>query len=1700
MKIKQWLGYNEDASQYLLRPGELRILNNLQSRRPGMLITRQGLNKIYGRYDNEGIYGIYRRATILGNDSDFLWLQKVRVPRDLTEEQLQALEPPFEYKWMIRRVVGNASRVIDTLDIQPEGALAPITGFAVAEDRHARMFLFYGHGIPPRLYRQDDIGNVAIPMGLDAPLAAPSVTPSGKGYFIEAVDVKSGGGSYYEPPELTLLGGDPDRPARLKAIVERGNVVGVEVADGGSNYKSPPRIRASVDSIGTGFRGRGNMSNAHRQITGFNEIKAGAIAGAAPVAGETYGTTNGTDGNSILYLSQAVARSASLVSASGATLTLNSVLGIEAGDVVTSYPAASPFTGQTPVTVASVSESANTVTISNAGFSPLAGVAYELSFRRPAEIAQAPAEYDPERRRFYATIPLSSSSSGQGAHAALEFSPTPLGHALNQGDNSSITVINNNWQTYTNAAGQVVPFLYDEYWGGSDYDKPRSAANRVYGGIQAGGGLGRVLGYTGAVAGRSADVYWPNYQKLSVWFNTGVPSGAIGQWQRVDVPVETETDPNTGVTAKVLRFRLRPSRAAKTIKSLAGGSIETEYADYNELPDAIPPEVKIYLRECPESWITNGGQSLPFSVKEEQTNRLAWFSPATAMARPIVDIRPSSTSAIDADLVTITDPGAGWAKDTQFSFRLYQASAYSEEYDYNTAVSDTFRPGGHARQDGKFVQFTFTANAPDALTPHGPPNTLITPAQVAIAGEGYSSGENGAVTLYKRSVDAGIDAVSPAQTITWQTETLSTMSSESAGHIVSVLINSKGRNYFAPPTIEVRGGGNGYGLSLLPVVENGRIESVQILDPGVGYTEAPDLYTSARAAQATAVMRPSMRGTYRCAYRFADRSDTVVGTRTATLGESATTLTLSSTEGVEPDMVLEAPELPFNSKIKSVLGGNQVEINQEIKGLAPDTEITVTLRDMTKPIAYSDLSPIKDVDAGPNAERPHSSLMEWSLPGVSPPERADMVELWRTSADQSLVFYRLEAYGVPNDDGIEIVGEDTLTDEELFNPDRPNYAAMPIVLPNGNVNAYRFGKPRDDMAVGVAFQDRLWMGVSTSGDDPNTLFYSEFDEFESLPDVNELPIQNNQKNTDVLTALVPFGSMLLAMQHTHTYAVAYNTDPAVDATIQMMSHRGCLHQRCWDLHENILYSADESGIYSMSRNGEVQDISLPIRDYFVSELIDFSKRETFFLQADPRTHILRFFCCLKSNPTDTPSVALCFDIQAKSWWTESYPTSLTSACTGRPDSARISTALLGDVQGHLYEINADSDQANSSLTDTFVLAGGSGYREPPPITVPGNTGAIVQGVVSEGRLVDVVIQSPGWDSAWGIGLLTQDDKRLAGHDGNPVLGMEYDAIELEIGPPEPGGVQAEACANWAVTPRLRRLSTVSEGESRVYLLPRNLADIEPEAEQLLTAEDGSTLVDEATQVPIECDPPQVEVGMEAIGAFLPLNSFVSRLDGPWVYLVHPDGEPISVRHGAPRPAQQWVFVGSGLSPWINTDPKNGGTDMEVVFRKPFRTHVPFRMATGSMQLANEDNVKNGDSLVDRSVTLVYTPTPSTKEVEIIERFDGQETMRPNIFRRNRGGPGSFRHRQDSASTVLDVSRDASHLGFSTGVAKAKFASRSNADMTGTDQHLQIEVYGRPEQASPWQRTNFWNPDDSINTPHQFVLHNMTVNGVVENAE
>ena len=149
MKITEWRGYNEDSSQYLLRPGELRSLRNLQPRRMGMLLSRPGLKKLYGKYDNESVLHLYRRDSAIGDPDDYLWLQQGLIERDLTEEEILALEVPEQACWFLRRILGNEERVIDQIPVSD--SLSDLKSVSIAEDRHGRMFLFYGHGIMPKL-------------------------------------------------------------------------------------------------------------------------------------------------------------------------------------------------------------------------------------------------------------------------------------------------------------------------------------------------------------------------------------------------------------------------------------------------------------------------------------------------------------------------------------------------------------------------------------------------------------------------------------------------------------------------------------------------------------------------------------------------------------------------------------------------------------------------------------------------------------------------------------------------------------------------------------------------------------------------------------------------------------------------------------------------------------------------------------------------------------------------------------------------------------------------------------------------------------------------------------------------------------------------------------------------------------------------------------------------------------------------------------------------------------------------------------------------------------------------------------------------------------------------------------------------------------------------------------------------------------
>ena len=418
---------------------------------------------------------------------------------------------------------------------------------------------------------------------------------------------------------------------------------------------------------------------------------------------------------------------------------------------------------------------------------------------------------------------------------------------------------------------------------------------------------------------------------------------------------------------------------------------------------------------------------------------------------------------------------------------------------------------------------------------------------------------------------------------------------------------------------------------------------------------------------------------------------------------------------------------------------------------------------------YSNLSPVTEVDSGDGA-----GYVEWDIPTAPAGVK---VELWRTSSNQALVVYRIAKYDsagnleIPSSNAGSGVFLDDINDNELLDPLREGFTAMPITLPNGGLNANRFSPPPKDYAVGVFFQDRFWMGVyaPAAGDNdarpqPNTLRFSEQNEPESMPDVNELVVQQNLRSADYVTALVPYAGAMLVMQSRHCHRLTYVVQPVIDAGINLFAYRGCLNQRCWDIYEGRCFSMDTSGVYSVDPQGQLDDLSVGIDDLFQSK-IDWSKRSWFWLRAEREYNILRVCVAYKGDSGEYPTRQLVYALDFKAWFEERYPSRLTSACDVRAASGQ-TAMLVGADSGKLYKLNSgEDDDGTGFISGVAITNPGRGYRRPPAVIALGGSGAEIESAInSDGSVSGLVVKH---------------------------CGTGYTSGDLVMEPPPEGGIQAE---------------------------------------------------------------------------------------------------------------------------------------------------------------------------------------------------------------------------------------------------------------------------------------------------------------------
>jgi len=469
-----------------------------------------------------------------------------------------------------------------------------------------------------------------------------------------------------------------------------------------------------------------------------------------------------------------------------------------------------------------------------------------------------------------------------------------------------------------------------------------------------------------------------------------------------------------------------------------------------------------------------------------------------------------------------------------------------------------------------------------------------------------------------------------------------------------------------PPRIEfASGGGLTNALASIAIGQDGQVQSVSVLSEGTGLTASSVAATVIGGAGTGAIVFPepvyevsgvtvssSGSGYYTApvlTFRASQSDPTGSG--------AAATVYVNSTGNVSGVSMVSGGRYfaPPTAIILNTEAKAQATVAQPLQG---KYQCAIRYLDDTPETAQgpipSSISELVEVDiADP------SDTLTWTLSHHGLDARVASVELWRSSADQSVALYRVATIKRtdPEFSGVYVDG---FSDLDLQDTKREGFGVMPIVLPSGQVNARRFGVLPGNFAVAAMFQDRAWFAVDTSGDKPNSLLYSEIDEPESVPPENELVLQENTLEPDRVVGLVPLGSQLLVAQSSHLYALTYVAQPVIDASMMLVAYRGLLSQACSDVLNGMAVMVDAYGMYAFDGNN-AEAISVPVDDYWRTGIIDFSKASQFHVRADTSTMTVRFFYCQSSDTA--PTRALCYCFNTKAWWEEAYAQPITAACT-----------------------------------------------------------------------------------------------------------------------------------------------------------------------------------------------------------------------------------------------------------------------------------------------------------------------------------------------------------------------------------------------------------------------------------------------------
>lgn len=634
--------------------------------------------------------------------------------------------------------------------------------------------------------------------------------------------------------------------------------------------------------------------------------------------------------------------------------------------------------------------------------------------------------------------------------------------------------------------------------------------------------------------------------------------------------------------------------------------------------------------------------------------------------------------------IGITAPASAPAVTASYSnpkYFLSSVDVLDGGYGYQQEPSITFSGGGGSGAAGR------------AQIRSG----RIQSVEVQQYGSGYTSAPSVAASAPDGAATAGSGA---------------TFSVVVSGKVVEITPTAFGSGYTTDPTVTISAPGSGTtAIALAATDTSGRVTAASIANPGSGYTSTPTVTfappTSGTTATGTAVVRYEVVSVSVTAGGAGYAAGARLRFSGASGGGAIAECVVDSVGRITSVNVLHGGS--YAGALTATVEGSDREQPRQAKLIASTQAgikgkywcairyVDDTTADRGGPIPSS-ISELTDIELTTAA-----GSLAWSWSNTGMEQRVSAIELWRSTSDQAKVLYRVATVSKTATSYTDTVGDSELVDPDRMDGTSKAFAALPLTLPNGQVNARRFHPPPRNKRVVAIFQDRAWYAVDVPGkkfdgtadstfSEPNAIYFSEIDEPESVPPVNQIVIQENVRGTDRVTAIMPFAAGMVVFQNQRAYRLSYVSQPIIDASVTLICQRGCLNQRCWDTYDGVAYVVDSAGMYVLDGSNAVP-LSDAVDTYWTKGVIDFAASKWFFVRVDPATRVVRFFFSVSGT---FPDRALCYHPLTKAWWEERYAQKFGAGevCT----TGSRQRLLLGGQSGVIARIDSGSQDLTPSST------------------------------------------------------------------------------------------------------------------------------------------------------------------------------------------------------------------------------------------------------------------------------------------------------------------------------------------------------------------------------------------------------------------